>query len=165
MASTTRRQLIGAGLALPALVAGTAHAAGTINVVLESEVVILDPHATTAAITRTFATHVFDTLFAMDGQGMIRPQMVEAWETSADGLTWNFRLRDGLQWHDGTPVTAQDCVASLERWAPRDALGRMLWAADGGTDGNRRAQLPPGAEAAPSRWCWTCWASPMRRCR
>jgi peptide/nickel transport system substrate-binding protein len=128
MASTTRRQLMGATLALPALT-GTARAAGTVNIVLESEVVILDPHATTAAITRTFATHVFDTLFAMDGQGVIRPQMVEAWETSADGLTWTFRLRPGLHWHDGTPVTAQDCVASLERWAPRDALGRMLWAA------------------------------------
>lgn len=128
MTSLTRRGAIAAGLALPML-HGTARAAGTINVVLESEVVILDPHATTAAITRSFATHVFDTLFAMDGQGRIRPQMVEAWEVSGDQLTWSFRLRAGLQWHDGTPVTAADCVASLERWAPRDALGRMLWAA------------------------------------
>ena len=117
-----------AGLALPFL-APSARAAGTLNLVLESEVVILDPHATTAAITRTFATHVFDTLYAMDGQGMIRPQMVEAHETSADGLTWNFRLREGLRFHDGAPVTSADVVASLERWAPRDALGRMLWAA------------------------------------
>jgi peptide/nickel transport system substrate-binding protein len=128
MTRLTRRGAFAAGLALPML-HGTARAAGTINVVLESEVVILDPHATTAAITRSFATHVFDTLFAMDGQGRIRPQMVEAWEVSADQLTWSFRLRAGLQWHDGAPVTAGDCVASLERWAPRDALGRMLWAA------------------------------------
>jgi peptide/nickel transport system substrate-binding protein len=124
----TRRSAIAGGLALPWM-APRARAQAPVNVVLESEVVILDPHATTAAITRTFATHVFDTLFAMDGQGMIRPQMVEAWETSADGLTWNFRLRPGLLWHDGAPVTSADCVASLERWAPRDSLGRMLWAA------------------------------------
>jgi peptide/nickel transport system substrate-binding protein len=124
----SRRAALGAGLALPVL-AGTARAEAVLNIVLESEVVILDPHATTAAITRTFATHVFDTLFSMDGQGVIRPQMVEAWETSADGLTWRFRLREGLRWHDGAPVTAADCVASLERWAPRDALGRLLWAA------------------------------------
>lgn len=133
MATLSRRGVLGAGLALPMLasppLAGTARASTVANIVLESEVVILDPHATTAAITRTFSTHVFDTLFAMDGQGVIRPQMVEAWETSADGLTWNFRLRPGLMWHDNTPVTAADCVASLERWAPRDALGRMLWAA------------------------------------
>ena len=126
----TRRGAVAASgaLALPWF-APPARAAGTANLVLESEVVILDPHATTAAITRTFGYHVFDTLFAMDGQGMIRPQMVAAWETSPDGLAWTFRLRDGLLWHDGAPVTAADCVASLERWAPRDSQGRMLWAA------------------------------------
>ena len=122
-----RRASLGA-LALP-WAARHATAAGALNVALESEVVILDPHATTAAITRTFATHVFDTLFAMDSEGMVRPQMVESWDVSADGLVWNFLLRTGLKWHDGADVTAQDCVASLERWAPRDALGRMLWAA------------------------------------
>ncbi len=122
-----RRAALGT-MALP-WVARHAQASGALNVALESEVVILDPHATTAAITRTFATHVFDTLFAMDGEGMIRPQMVESWDTSPDGLVWNFLLRPGLRWHDGPPVTATDCMASLERWAPRDALGRMLWAA------------------------------------
>ncbi|RAI58771.1 ABC transporter substrate-binding protein [Roseicella frigidaeris] len=130
----TRRAALGTGLALPFLSlpgfrSGARAQAAPVNLVLESEVVILDPHATTAAITRTFASHVFDTLFSMDGEGMIRPQMVEAWERSADGLTWEFRLRPGLRWHDGGTVTAQDCVASLERWAPRDSLGRMLWAA------------------------------------
>ena len=68
----TRRVALAAGLALP-WAARPARAQAPVNVVLESEVVILDPHATTAAITRTFATHVFDTLFAMDGQGTIRP--------------------------------------------------------------------------------------------
>ncbi|MCO6416843.1 ABC transporter substrate-binding protein [Siccirubricoccus sp. KC 17139] len=126
--SITRRTALGAGLAIPFFPRARAQAA-PVNVMLESEVVILDPHATTAAITRTFATHVFDTLFSMDGRGMIRPQMVEAWERSADGLAWSFRLRPGLRWHDGGEVTAADCVASLERWAPRDSLGRMLWAA------------------------------------
>ncbi|WP_421990302.1 ABC transporter substrate-binding protein [Roseococcus sp.] len=126
----TRRgaMLAAGGVALP-WIAPPARAAGSVNLVLESEAVILDPHATTAAITRTFAYHVFDMLFAMDGQGMIKPQMVGAWEKSADGLVWNFHLRDGLLWHDGAPVTAADCVASLERWAPRDSQGRMLWAA------------------------------------
>jgi peptide/nickel transport system substrate-binding protein len=130
---TRRAALAAATLALPWTARPAhAHAQAPVNAVLESEVVILDPHATTAAITRTFATHVFDTLFAMDGQGAIRPQMVEAWERSRDGLLWEFRLRPGLRWHDGAPVTAADCVASLERWAPRDSLGRMLWAAKAG---------------------------------
>jgi len=106
-----------------------ARANKALNVVLESEVTILDPHFITAAITRTFGTHVFDTLYAMAGNGEIRPQMVETHEVSADRLRWDFRLREGLKWHDGTPVTAADCVASLNRWMPRDALGRMLRAA------------------------------------
>lgn len=101
----------------------------SLTAVLESEVVILDPHATTAAITRTFAYHVFDTLFAMDTAGTIRPQMVDRFETAPDGLAWTFTLRDGLSWHDGAPVKASDCVASLKRWAKGDALGKMLLAA------------------------------------
>lgn len=106
-----------------------ARANKVVNLVLESEVTILDPHFITAAITRTFGLHVFDMLFAMAGNGDIRPQMVDSHDVSSDRLTWNFRLRDGLKWHDGTPVTAADCVASIARWAPRDPLGRMLRAA------------------------------------
>jgi peptide/nickel transport system substrate-binding protein len=101
---------------------------GILKAVLESEVVILDPHFTTAAITRTFGYHVYDTLFAMDESGQIRPQMVDQYASSADQLRWTFQLRDGLRWHDGGPVTASDCVASLRRWAPRDAMGRLLLA-------------------------------------
>src|SRR5437667_6468884 len=82
-----------------------ARAARALTVVLESEVTILDPHYITATITRTFGLHVFDMLFAMNEKGEIKPQMVESWEASADKLTWTFALRDGLKWHDGTPVT------------------------------------------------------------
>ena len=100
-----------------------------LTVVLESEAVILDPHMTTAAITRTFSYHIWDTLFSQDEAGAIQPQMVDRHETSADGLTWKFTLREGLKFHDGAPVTGADCVASLQRWAPRDSLGRMMLAA------------------------------------
>ena len=108
-----------------------ARAAKPVVAVWESEVVILDPHMITATITRTFGTHVFDTLFGMNEAGEVKPQMLEAYEASADKLTWNFRLRTGLKWHDGEPVTSADCVASLNRWMPRDPLGRMLKAATG----------------------------------
>ena len=101
-------------------------AGGVVTAVLESEAVILDPHMTTAAISRTFGYHVFDTLFSMDSKGAIHPQMVEDVQTSPDKLTWDFTLRPGLAFHDGAPVTAADCVASLNRWMPLDGLGRML---------------------------------------
>lgn len=128
----SRRHALATGLAtgLAASVARPARAAGkTLNLVLESEAVILDPYATTAAITRTFGYHVFDTLFAMGADGTILPQMVSAWSAAADGLSWRFELRHGLRWHDGERVTAADCAASLVRWMPRDPLGRMLAAA------------------------------------
>jgi peptide/nickel transport system substrate-binding protein len=118
-----------AGAAVLGLLAGPAHAEKNLAAVLESEVVFLDPLSTTANITRTFGYLVYDTLFAMDGKGEIKPQMVKDWTVSPDKLTWTFHLRDGLKFHDGQPVTAADCVASLRRWGPRDALGRMLMAA------------------------------------
>lgn len=124
-----RRSVFAGGVALASaslIRPRDARAAKSLTVVLESEVTILDPHITTVNITRSFALHVFDTLFAMNEKGEIKPQMVDRWESSADQLTWTFVLRDALKWHDGTAVTAEDCVASLKRWATRDALGKML---------------------------------------
>ncbi len=126
-----RRTALAVGVALAGMSFGAvqeARAEKSLTVVLESEVTILDPHATTVAITRTFGLHVFDTLFAMNEAGEIKPQMVDTWQGSADKLTWTFTLREGLKWHDGTQVTAADCVASLKRWATNDALGKMLMA-------------------------------------
>src|SRR5215475_10487539 len=67
---------------------------------------------------------ILDTLFATDESGEIKPQMVGQYEVSADKLTHTFSLRDGLEWHDGTPVTAEDCVASIKRWAAKDTTGQ-----------------------------------------
>src|SRR5215471_15285959 len=109
MRSLGRRGTLAGGAALAGVTLirpREARAATAMTVVLESEVTILDPYFTTATITRTFGLHVFDMLFAMNEKGEMKPQMVDAWEASADKLNWSFRLRDGLKWHDGTPVTA-----------------------------------------------------------
>jgi peptide/nickel transport system substrate-binding protein len=74
---------------------------------------------------------IYDTLFALDADLQIRPQMVERWTVSRDGMKYAFTLRDGLKFHDGQPVTAEDCVASIRRWAARDAVGRLMMAAVG----------------------------------
>ncbi len=70
---------------------------------------------------------VYDTLFAMDDK--LRGQAADgrqAGRVSDDKLTWTFTLRDGLEFHDGKPVTAEDCVASIKRWAARDSMGQKL---------------------------------------
>ena len=69
---------------------------------------------------------VYDTLFALDESMTVRPQMVDRWSVSDDKLTYTFTLRDGLEWHDGQPVTAEDCIASIRRWGARDGLGQKL---------------------------------------
>src|ERR1700704_6926632 len=90
-------------------VAGTAQAQTTLRVVNHSDLKILDPIWTTAYIVRNHGYMIYDTLFATNGKGEIKPQMVGNYEVSADKLTHIFTLRDGLAWHDGQPVTAEDC--------------------------------------------------------
>ncbi|MDB5415550.1 MAG: substrate-binding protein [Rubritepida sp.] len=102
--------------------------AANLTAVLEAEIVTLDPHFIGAYITRTFGYMVFDTLFAPDSNFNYRPQMVASHTVSPDGLTWTFILRDGLLFHDGSPVTSADVVASLQRWSSRAALGGRLMA-------------------------------------
>jgi peptide/nickel transport system substrate-binding protein len=80
---------------------------------------------TTAYIVRDFGYMIFDTLLAEDANFKIQPQMAE-WKVSDDKLTYTFTLRDGLKWHDGAPVTAEDCVASLQRWGKTDGMGQKL---------------------------------------
>ena len=101
----------------------------TLNAVLEAEIVTLDPHFTGAYISRTFGYMVYDTLFAPDSKGAMKPQMVGSWTVSDDKLTWRFTLREGLKFSDGSPVTAADVVASLKRWETRAAMGGLLAAA------------------------------------
>jgi peptide/nickel transport system substrate-binding protein len=100
--------------------------AQTLRVVKEADLKILDPIWTTGYITRDHGYMVYDTLLAMDAKGEIKPQMLEKYETSEDKLTYTFILRDGLVWHDGKPVTAEDCIASIKRWSARDSIGQKL---------------------------------------
>jgi peptide/nickel transport system substrate-binding protein len=112
-------------LALSAGLTSKAVAAGkTITAVMHAD--LRTPGMmTTAYIVRDFGYMIFDTLVATDANYKIQPQMAE-WKVSDDKLTYTFTLRDGLKWHDGPPVTAEDCVASLKRWGKADGMGRKL---------------------------------------
>jgi peptide/nickel transport system substrate-binding protein len=97
----------------------------TITAVMHSDLRVIDPLFTTAYITRDHGYMVFDTLLATDSSFKIQPQMADV-KVSDDKLTYTFTLRDGLKWHDGAPVTAEDCVASLKRWGRVDNMGQKL---------------------------------------
>ena len=92
----------------------------------QADLRILDPIATTAYITRNHGYMVYDTLLAVDEKFQVKPQMLEKWEVSKDQLTYTFTLRAGLKFHDGAAVKPADCIASVERWGRRDALGQKL---------------------------------------
>jgi peptide/nickel transport system substrate-binding protein len=124
----TRREFIitaGASSLAPSLGAQP-NEIGTLRLVVRSDLRILDPIWTTAYVSRNHGYMVFDTLFALDSNFMPHPQMVGDYSISPDQLTYGFRLRDGLKFHDGQPVRGADCVASLRRWMARDALGQTL---------------------------------------
>ena len=121
-----RRFLLASVAALAAVCAAPFASAQTFKVVMHSDLKVLDPIWSGAYIVRSHGYMLYDTLFAMDEKFQIKPQMVDTWTVSDDGLTWTFKLREGLEWHDGTPVTAEDCVASLKRWAVRDSMGLKL---------------------------------------
>ncbi|ONG53575.1 ABC transporter substrate-binding protein [Pseudoroseomonas deserti] len=123
-----RRSLLQAAgaalLPLPAI-AQTA-GAKLLKFVPQANLSTLDPVFTTAAVTITHGFCVFDTLYGVDGKQAPKPQMAEGATVSDDGRTWLIRLREGLRFHDGEPVRAQDCAASLDRWSQIDTFGTTL---------------------------------------
>jgi len=112
-------------LALALLVA-TARAETVLRVAPGSDVSGFDPMGPAATQTYIHGLIVYDTLFALDEDLQVRPQMVETAETTPDGLRWTLRLRPGLMFHDNTPVTAKDVIASLKRWMGLDIVGRTM---------------------------------------
>jgi len=117
--------LVAAALALPAFSLPALAAGKTITAVMHSDLRVLDPGITTAYIVRDHGYMVYDTLLAIDSDFKIQPQMA-SFKVSDDKLVYTFTLRDGLKWHDGPPVTAEDCVASLKRWGKNDGMGQKL---------------------------------------
>ena len=125
----SRRAFLGGSLAAPFLAkTGFAQSRGSaLRVIPHADLKNIDPIWTTAYISRNHGYMVYDTLFAMDANLAPKPQMVESWQESANKKTWTFVLRDGLSFHDGKPVTAEDCAVSLKRWGKRDGMGQQLF--------------------------------------
>jgi len=124
-----RRQFIGAAaaatLAAPQVNAQTARAK-TLRVVPLTALFSLDTVFNTSLVTTNHGFAVYDTLFGVNNKGEIKPQMAEGHTLSDDGLVYTIRLRDGLKFHNGEPVRAQDCIQSLKRWAGRETFGQTV---------------------------------------
>ena len=75
----------------------------------------IDPALNSAVDGGNMLLHSFECLLALDENGQLVPGQAESWETSEDGLTWTFHLRDGLKWSDGSDLNANDFVYSWKR--------------------------------------------------
>jgi peptide/nickel transport system substrate-binding protein len=127
-----RARCVAVLLAFPLLVASLpVEAETTLRIVLRNDLASIDPVSSTATFARNHGFLVYDQLYALDSKGEPRRQMIGSEEVSPDGRQWRFTLREGLRFHDGSPVRAVDAVASIRRWAQRDVVGRALAAATG----------------------------------
>ncbi|MBV8393665.1 MAG: ABC transporter substrate-binding protein [Alphaproteobacteria bacterium] len=134
MQAQSRRGILGAiaggaALLLAALpMTAWAQKTSTLKIVMASDLKVIDPIWVSAQIGRTHAYLIYDTLFALDADLRPQPQMVDSYTVSDDKKVYTFKLRDGLAWHDGQPVKAEDCIQSIKRWASRDGVGQRLMA-------------------------------------
>jgi peptide/nickel transport system substrate-binding protein len=122
--TTSAAGLAFAATATPAISQRTA--ARTLRLVPHADLANFDPVWNPSYIARNAGLLVWDMLYGVDSELKPQRQMVEAEEVSSDGLTWTFRLRPGLKFHDGEPVLAKDAVASINRWAAREIMGGMI---------------------------------------
>jgi peptide/nickel transport system substrate-binding protein len=118
--------LIG-GTATSVAVAQEPQAGGVLTLAWTSELPTIDPHWTTAAVTADVVVHIFETLFALDESGAPVPFLVADYTISDDELVYTFELREGIPFHDGSIMTSEDVVASLQRWGEVTASGRTMF--------------------------------------
>ena len=123
-----------------------AFAQSVLRLVPQADLKILDTVQTTNNITSNHGYMIYDTLFSLDSKLVPKPQMVESYSKSPDGLVWKFKLRPGLKFHDGQAVTAKDAVASILRFSKRIPAGvtMMSFAKEIVTTGGDTFETPGG---------------------
>jgi peptide/nickel transport system substrate-binding protein len=121
-----KRSIVAAAFGTAVLASAPSYAETVLRVVPHSNLAVLDPIWTTAYMSRNHGYMIYDTLFGTDETGQVKPQMVDSWSVSDDKRLYTFKLRKGLEFHDGKPVTGEDVIASLQRWGKRDSMGSAL---------------------------------------
>ena len=104
-----------AGTGLGCRQASTSRSAGTLTIMQTEGPRSMDPANHTATLTGAILGPMYEGLVRQDGAGAPTPLLATSWTSSADGLTWTFRLRDGVRFHDGAPLDAAAAAASFQR--------------------------------------------------
>ncbi|PIC73661.1 ABC transporter substrate-binding protein [Sporosarcina sp. P17b] len=88
----------------------------------------MDPLMTTAVATRDIGRNIYESLITLDEDSAVAPMLAESVEESEDGKTLTFVLREGVKFHDGSEMTADDVVSSMQRWMTTTGLGSAYFA-------------------------------------
>src|SRR2546426_11278280 len=116
-------------LAAPVPDAAAQKKGGVLKVGNLGEPPTLDAHWTTATITEVLAQHIYEGLYSLDARSQPIPMLAEGMPAvSKDGLTYTFKLRQGIKFHNGKEMTSADVVASLNRWGAQSTYGKTLYA-------------------------------------
>jgi peptide/nickel transport system substrate-binding protein len=89
----------------------------TVGMISAGDTEAVDPWAYLETTGYVRAINLYDTLFEFDDELMLQPALAESAEASADKMTWTFRLRDGVTFHDGSALTADDLITNAQVWA------------------------------------------------
>ena len=101
--------------------------AGTLRIASVGSVQSFDPLWTTASGTGNVSSTILEGLLAYNEDWSIGKMLLDTWETSSDGLTWTFKIRDGVKFHDGTPLTSAEVVGTLNRQKDRAPVFKLVW--------------------------------------
>ena len=102
------------GVVTAALLTAASAWAADLSIALGADVTSIDPHFHNLTPNNNIGNHIFETLVGKDARGKLKPELAESWRT-IDDLTWEFKLRRGVKFHDGSDFTAADVVFSLDR--------------------------------------------------
>lgn len=105
---------------------------GELRVALNAQPPTLDIHMTTAGATKETVRLAYETLMTIDSKSLAAPMLAESVDISEDGKTYTFRLREGIKFHNGEEMIAEDVVASMNRWkelafAAKQAFGESTF--------------------------------------
>lgn len=108
---------------------GEGQPGGTLIVAMIGEPPTLDIHQTTGTIVALVTWNIYEPLFSWDDEFAVVPMLAESYEVSDDGLLITVTLRQGVPFHNGAEMVADDVIASIEHWATISGLGESLLAA------------------------------------
>ncbi|WP_368653249.1 ABC transporter substrate-binding protein [Ornithinibacillus sp. 4-3] len=97
---------------------------GELKITYGAQPPTLDTYITTSRASNDVARQMFETLVTTDSEYQVQPMLADSWEQSDDGLTYTFHLREGVLFHNGEEMVAEDVVASMNAWIEKSGPGK-----------------------------------------